>query len=78
MLLHSLTVRVEDFEGSFAITAIEAFVDDFYKCDHCRDQFRNITSRCVNSSDLVLSSAIPGFLCAMPLLYKVCRIYLTH
>lgn len=57
MLLHSLTVRVEDFEGSFAITAIEAFVDDFYKCDHCRDQFRNITSRCVNSSvssDLVL------------------------
>lgn len=47
MLFHTLTVRVEDFEGSFAITAIEAFVDDFYKCEHCRAHFRNITSRCV-------------------------------
>ncbi|KAG0563288.1 hypothetical protein M758_8G018300 [Ceratodon purpureus] len=45
MLFHTLTVRVEDFEGSFAITAIEAFVDDFYKCDHCRAHFRNITNR---------------------------------
>jgi thiol oxidase len=45
MLFHTLTVRVEDFEGSFAITAIEAFVDDFYKCDHCRAHFRNVTNR---------------------------------
>ena len=53
MLFHTLTVRVEDFEGSFAITAIEAFVDDFYKCDHCRAHFRNITNRwvlCLSSS----------------------------
>ncbi|XP_073386077.1 sulfhydryl oxidase 2 isoform X2 [Physcomitrium patens] len=50
MLFHSLTVRVEDFEGSFALTAIEAFVDDFYKCDHCRNQFRNMTSRITHES----------------------------
>nr|PNR61881.1 hypothetical protein PHYPA_000305 [Physcomitrium patens] len=59
LLLHSLTVRVQEFEATFAKLAIEAFVDDFYKCDHCRDHFRNATTRSqasprISKRDLVL------------------------
>uniref|UniRef100_A0A7I4F9J7 Sulfhydryl oxidase n=1 Tax=Physcomitrium patens TaxID=3218 RepID=A0A7I4F9J7_PHYPA len=52
LLLHSLTVRVQEFEATFAKLAIEAFVDDFYKCDHCRDHFRNATTRSQASSQI--------------------------
>lgn len=51
LLLHSLTVQVEDFESSFAIAAINAFVSDFYQCDHCHDHFLNTTAR--NSADSI-------------------------
>ncbi|KAG0601757.1 hypothetical protein M758_11G137400 [Ceratodon purpureus] len=53
LLLHSLTVQVEDFESSVAISAINAFVSDFYECDHCHDHFFNATAR--NSFDSMVT-----------------------
>ncbi|XP_010513844.1 PREDICTED: sulfhydryl oxidase 2 [Camelina sativa] len=42
VLMHSLSVRVEDGESQFAFTAICDFVNNFFMCDECRLHFNDM------------------------------------
>ncbi|XP_010424866.1 PREDICTED: sulfhydryl oxidase 2 isoform X1 [Camelina sativa] len=42
VLMHSLSVRVEDGESHFAFTAICDFVNNFFMCDECRLHFNDM------------------------------------
>uniref|UniRef100_A0A2N9FN44 Sulfhydryl oxidase n=1 Tax=Fagus sylvatica TaxID=28930 RepID=A0A2N9FN44_FAGSY len=44
VLLHSLSVRIEDGESQFAFTAICEFVHDFFICEECRQHFYEMCS----------------------------------
>lgn len=48
VLLHSLSVRIEDGESQFTFTAICDFVHNFFICEECRQHFFNMCSS-VNS-----------------------------
>lgn len=45
VLMHSLSVRIEDGESHFAFTAICDFVNNFFMCDECRLHFNNMCLR---------------------------------
>lgn len=47
VLLHSLSVRIEDGESHFAFTAICEFVHNFFVCEECRQHFYDMCSRFV-------------------------------
>ncbi|KAL8228967.1 hypothetical protein R6Q57_013867 [Mikania cordata] len=49
VLLHSLSVRVEDGESQMAFTATCDFIHHFFICEECREHFYNMCSR-VSSS----------------------------
>ncbi|KAL0799597.1 hypothetical protein Bca101_054772 [Brassica carinata] len=42
ILMHSLSVRIEDGESQFAFTAICDFINDFFMCDECRRHFHDM------------------------------------
>ncbi|KAG7563186.1 Thioredoxin-like superfamily [Arabidopsis suecica] len=42
VLMHSLSVRIEDGESHFAFTAICDFVNNFFMCDECRLHFNDM------------------------------------
>ncbi|XP_062170712.1 sulfhydryl oxidase 2 isoform X2 [Alnus glutinosa] len=44
VLLHSLSVRIEDGESQFAFTAICEFVHNFFICEECRQHFYDMCS----------------------------------
>ncbi|KAG2709504.1 hypothetical protein I3760_05G243000 [Carya illinoinensis] len=44
VLLHSLSVRIEDGESQFAFTAICEFVHNFFICEECRQHFYEMCS----------------------------------
>ncbi|XP_062111042.1 sulfhydryl oxidase 2 isoform X1 [Humulus lupulus] len=44
VLIHSLSVRVEDEESQFAFTAIRDFVHNFFICEECRQHFHKMCS----------------------------------
>ncbi|KAG7973760.1 hypothetical protein I3843_06G013100 [Carya illinoinensis] len=44
VLLHSLSVRIEDGESQFAFTAICEFVHNFFVCEECRQHFYDMCS----------------------------------
>ncbi|XP_024021588.1 sulfhydryl oxidase 2 isoform X1 [Morus notabilis] len=44
VLMHSLSVRVEDGESQFAFTAICDFVHNFFVCEECRQHFYDMCS----------------------------------
>ncbi|XP_057423098.1 sulfhydryl oxidase 2-like isoform X2 [Lotus japonicus] len=44
VLLHSLSVRVEDGESQFTFNAICDFVHNFFVCEECRQHFYNMCS----------------------------------
>ncbi|KAJ9163278.1 hypothetical protein P3X46_022962 [Hevea brasiliensis] len=48
VLLHSLSVRIEDAESQFAFTAICDFIHNFFICQECRQHFYHMCSS-VNS-----------------------------
>lgn len=48
VLLHSLSVRVDDGESQFAFTAICDFIHNFFICEECRQHFHEMCSRCTN------------------------------
>ncbi|KAK9935227.1 hypothetical protein M0R45_022337 [Rubus argutus] len=45
VLLHSLSVRIEDGESNFAFTTICDFVHSFFICEECRQHFYDMCSR---------------------------------
>lgn len=45
VLLHSLSVRVEDGESQLAFTAICEFIHNFFICEECRQHFYTMCSR---------------------------------
>lgn len=47
VLLHSLSVRIEDGESQFAFQAICEFVHNFFICEECRQHFYEMCSRYV-------------------------------
>ncbi|KFK33346.1 hypothetical protein AALP_AA5G002100 [Arabis alpina] len=42
VLMHSLSVRIEDGESHFAFTALCDFVNNFFMCDECRLHFNDM------------------------------------
>ncbi|PON45787.1 DnaJ-like [Parasponia andersonii] len=58
VLIHSLSVRVEDEESQFAFTAIRDFVHNFFICEECRQHFydmcSSVSSPFKKTRDLVL------------------------
>ncbi|XP_023541103.1 sulfhydryl oxidase 2-like isoform X1 [Cucurbita pepo subsp. pepo] len=44
VLLHSLSVRIEDGESQFAFTAICDFIRNFFVCEECRQHFHEMCS----------------------------------
>ncbi|KAM1102290.1 hypothetical protein FF1_011087 [Malus domestica] len=44
VLLHSLSVRIEDGESNFAFTTICDFVHNFFVCEECRQHFYDMCS----------------------------------
>ncbi|XP_065881943.1 sulfhydryl oxidase 2 isoform X1 [Euphorbia lathyris] len=58
VLLHSLSVRIEDGESQFAFLAICDFVHNFFICEECRQHFYHMCSSVgipfTSSRDLVL------------------------
>ncbi|KAJ0253441.1 Sulfhydryl oxidase 1 [Hirschfeldia incana] len=42
ILMHSLSVRIEDGESQFAFTAICDFINNFFMCDDCRRHFHDM------------------------------------
>ncbi|KAG7646375.1 Thioredoxin domain [Arabidopsis thaliana x Arabidopsis arenosa] len=42
VLMHSLSVRIEDGESQFAFTAICDFINNFFMCDDCRRHFHDM------------------------------------
>uniref|UniRef100_A0A5B6Z3V7 Sulfhydryl oxidase n=1 Tax=Davidia involucrata TaxID=16924 RepID=A0A5B6Z3V7_DAVIN len=44
VLLHSLSVRIEDGESHFAFTAICDFIHNFFVCEECRQHFYEMCS----------------------------------
>ncbi|KAF8095098.1 hypothetical protein N665_0341s0023 [Sinapis alba] len=42
ILMHSLSVRIEDGESQFAFTAICDFINNFFMCDECRRHFHDM------------------------------------
>ncbi|KAG8639199.1 sulfhydryl oxidase 2 isoform X1 [Manihot esculenta] len=45
VLVHSLSVRIEDAESQFAFTAICDFINNFFICEECRQHFYRMCSR---------------------------------
>lgn len=45
VLLHSLSVRVEDGESEMAFKATCDFIHNFFLCDECREHFYELCSR---------------------------------
>ncbi|XP_007045061.2 PREDICTED: sulfhydryl oxidase 2 isoform X1 [Theobroma cacao] len=45
VLMHSLSVRIEDGESQFAFTAICDFIHNFFICEECRQHFYEMCSR---------------------------------
>lgn len=45
VLLHSLSVRVEDGESQMAFTTTCDFIHQFFMCEECREHFYNMCSR---------------------------------
>ncbi|CAH2037599.1 unnamed protein product [Thlaspi arvense] len=42
ILMHSLSVRIEDGESQFAFTTICDFINNFFMCDECRRHFHDM------------------------------------
>ncbi|KAF3495947.1 hypothetical protein DY000_02057646 [Brassica cretica] len=42
ILMHSLSVRIEDGESQFAFTALCDFINNFFMCDECRRHFHDM------------------------------------
>ncbi|KAF3584273.1 hypothetical protein F2Q69_00026759 [Brassica cretica] len=42
IMMHSLSVRIEDGESQFAFTAICDFINNFFMCDECRQHFHDM------------------------------------
>ncbi|KAK6242264.1 hypothetical protein SCA6_007653 [Theobroma cacao] len=45
VLMHSVSVRIEDGESQFAFTAICDFIHNFFICEECRQHFYEMCSR---------------------------------
>ncbi|XP_016685674.2 sulfhydryl oxidase 2 isoform X1 [Gossypium hirsutum] len=45
VLMHSLSVRIEDGESQFAFTSICDFIHNFFICEECRQHFYEMCSR---------------------------------
>lgn len=45
VLLHSLSVRIEDGESQMAFTAICDYVHNFFVCEECQKHFYEMCSR---------------------------------
>lgn len=45
VLMHSLSVRIDDGESQFAFTAICDFIHNFFVCEECRQHFYSMCSR---------------------------------
>ncbi|XP_011022966.1 PREDICTED: sulfhydryl oxidase 2-like isoform X2 [Populus euphratica] len=44
VVLHSLSVRIEDGESQFAFTAVCDFINNFFICEECREHFYQMCS----------------------------------
>ncbi|KAL0865078.1 hypothetical protein Bca101_044196 [Brassica carinata] len=42
IMMHSLSVRIEDGESQFAFTTICDFINNFFMCDECRQHFHDM------------------------------------
>lgn len=61
VLLHSLSVRIEDGESHFAFTAICEFVHDFFICEECRQHFYDMCKRYVLLRIVHISNSLSFF-----------------